>query len=194
MDNISKRIGAYLPHWSKDGSIYFVTFRLIDSLPKKVISELATQRGDMLDGSEPFDLKAIQRLDKLLDKGFGPDWLKNPDIARLIVSAIRHFDGERYELHAYCVMPNHVHVVLKPQNGVELAGIIRSMKNFPARRANHILGREGAFWSREYFDRLIRTSKEHTKSIEYVWFNPESAGIENSPWKWRLGESHPVEK
>jgi REP element-mobilizing transposase RayT len=122
-------------------------------------------------------------LDKYLDAGYGSCFLRNPSIAELVSSALGFFDGERYKLFAWCVMPNHVHSVVQPMDGYELSGVMHSWKSYTARQANIMLGRSGKFWRQEYFDRIVRDERELGDSIEYVYANPDKAGLKG--WKWR---------
>lgn len=135
---------GYLPHFDSAETVQFVTFRLADSLPRSVADALAK----LPDNLAETDLE--------LDRGMGSCWLKEPLVAHLVEDAIMFFDGERYRLFAWCVMPNHVHVVVEFADGHSLGAVVRSWKSFTANRANKALGRSGAFWHRDYFDRSTR--------------------------------------
>ena len=100
----------------------------------------------------------------------------------MVASALRHFQGMHYHLFAWCVMPNHVHAVLHPLEGYELARILHSWKSFTAHQANRLLGIKGSFWEREYYDHLIRDEGEFRRIIEYVISNPLKAHLMNWPW------------
>jgi REP element-mobilizing transposase RayT len=160
-----------LPHWERDDATYFVTFRLFDSLPALVLQRLK-------EASRP---ELADSLDSYLDQGSGAAWLKDPSIARLVVDALRHFDGARYRLHAWCVMPNHVHVVFSSMPArtpaLRLSSIIQSWKSYTAKEANRLLGRTGSFWQREYYDHLIRDDEDFARCIEYTINNPVKAGL-----------------
>jgi REP element-mobilizing transposase RayT len=104
------------------------------------------------------------------------------EIATLVAAALKLFDGERYHLSAWCVMPNHVHVVLRPFVSWKLPAILHSWKSFTAKRANELLGRSGTFWQREYYDHLVRNSKEYIRVVNYVTENPIRAGLKD--WEW----------
>src|SRR5205085_992554 len=101
--------------------------------------------------------------------------------------------GRRYELRACCVMPNHVHVVVEPLEGATLTKILHSWKSFTAHQANRILERSGSFWQTEYFDHLIRDEQDMERAIEYVWKNPDEAGMKNWPWRWRVDGDETLE-
>jgi putative transposase len=128
-----------LPHWQTEEGTYFITFRLADSLPQ----DLARLRGG-------------KRVEEALDRGFGAAHLANLEIGELVFNAMRFFDGTRYVLHSACVMPNHVHAVLRTATRIRLGNVLHSWKGFTAVHANRVLSREGAFWQRETFDRLAR--------------------------------------
>ncbi len=106
--------------------------------------------------------------------GHGACWLGDPRIARLVEEALLHFDGKRYRLIAWCVMPNHVHALVETREEWPLAGIVHSWKSFTAHRANRILKRSGDFWLREYFDRFIRDDRHFENAVGYIEINPKT--------------------
>ncbi len=112
--------------------------------------------------------------------------LARPEVAELIQHALRHFHGQRYYLSAWCVMPNHVHAVVTPNDGWELSVILHSWKSFTAHRANKVLKRRGTFWERESFDHLIRTFEHFEAFIHYIENNPVEAHLCQAPedWAW----------
>jgi len=122
------------------------------------------------------------KVEKYLDAGHGECWMNVERIARLVADALRHFDGERYRIFSWCVMPNHVHAVVKPLAGHSLAEILHSWKFYTAHAANKILKRKGQFWEEEYYDHLIRDEREYMRCVEYTLANPEQAGLKD--WKW----------
>ncbi|HEY6981054.1 REP-associated tyrosine transposase [Reyranella sp.] len=100
-----------------------------------------------------------------------------------------YFDGKRYRLLAWCIMPNHVHVVVEPADGQTLGAIVHSWKSFSAKQANGILGRSGPFWHRDYFDRFIRDEGHLARTIHYVEDNPVKAGLVSMPSEWPWSSS-----
>ena len=120
------------------------------------------------------------------DAGRGECHLGRAEIGAAVRDALVRFDGERYQLLAWCVMPNHVHVLIKQRHGFPLADIVRSWKSFTARKANAILGRSGRFWMREYHDRRIRDEAHLSRAILYIENNPVKAGLCERPedWPW----------
>lgn len=119
-----------------------------------------------------------------LNHGLGACWLARDDVAALAANALRYFDGTRYVLHAWCIMPNHVHVILQPRHEHPLPAIVRSWKIFVAREANRQVSRSGPFWQPEYYDHLIRSERELSKAVQYVQANPAKAGLDNWRWVW----------
>ena len=123
-------------------------------------------------------------MDKYLDEGHGTRPLADARVAGLIQNALLHFDGERYQLHAWVVMPNHVHVLLSPIEGHSLTEITHSWKSFTANQANKLLGRTGEFWQRESFDRFIRNEEHFAAEVDYIERNPVAAGLCRTPEDW----------
>ena len=110
--------------------------------------------------------------------------LENAEIARVVADALKKFDGYRYRLFAWVVMPNHVHALFQVIGKTSLADILHSWKSYIAKAANQILGRRGEFWQREYHDHLIRDINEFNRAIRYVAENPAKAGLKDWPWVW----------
>jgi REP element-mobilizing transposase RayT len=194
-----------LPHWEKESATYFVTFRLDDSLPKSVLERIESERESLvttakqlqreLSTSERIKIKQLstKAVEKYLDNGAGACHLKNSAVADIVADTLRHFDNRRYHLFAWCIMPNHVHVVLRIFPGHALAEIIHSWKSFSAKRANSLLCRSGNFWQREYYDHLIRDESEFEHAVRYVAENPEKARLRNWGWVWVGGrDAHPT--
>jgi REP element-mobilizing transposase RayT len=193
---LTTRDGAYLPHWTKSGAIYSVVFRLGDSLPQSILEAWVAERdalraratrGDLSD-PDLARLEALQheKVQTYLDAGYGECWLRRPDTAGVVAEALTHFEGKRYRLPAWCIMPNHVHVVVQPLAGEELSRILHSWKSFTATEANKLLGRHGPFWQAESYDHLIRDEQELSHQVEYTWSNPEKAGLEAWSWRFRM--------
>lgn len=189
------RNGACLPHWTKEGSIYSINFRLGDSLPQGKLQEWTEGRKALTEKiintgrkPTPTELREINELfskkvDRYLDAGYGECWLRRDDVAQIVADALWHFNGKQYELFAWCIMPNHVHIVLQPLGDYSLRDILYSRKKFTAGKINLLLGRKGTLWQSESFDHLIRNRDDLERSVEYVWQNPEKAGL--LCWKWR---------
>jgi len=198
---VRKRQGAYLPHWTQEGATYAVTFRLADSLPREVREEYAREREQLRRMHEQGRLNSTalayeyrrlysEKVEDQLDRGHGSCVLKEAQNGDLVANALKHFDGERYELLAYCVMPNHVHVIVRPRVGFELKQIVHSWKSYTAHEINQSTGVEGALWQVEYYDHLVRNSQDLSAQIRYVLENPNRAGLSDWRWVW-AGESFP---
>lgn len=202
---MSYRDRGYLPHFELENSTYFVTIRLSGTLPKKVVEEFEHERliisqkarkeNRELTKQEEMRLKYLEstRVQQYLDKGIGECWLKEPIVARMVKDSIHHFDGSRYVSHAFCIMPNHVHWLLTPlqtalTSGVDspLSSVMHSVKSYTSHRANKLLNRNGSFWSREYYDHLIRSSEQFGRILIYLLENPVKAGLCKTwdQWPW----------
>src|SRR6266853_1334737 len=176
-----------LPHWQQAGKTYFVTFRLADSIPATKLSQLEDERRVWLNANpEPWTAEQRQayyerfsaKIDEWLDAGGGSCVLKDERVAKVVVDALIHFNGERYNLGAWVVMPNHVHVVVTPHDGHHIRDILHSWKSFTAHKINELLGQTGRFWQHESYDHIVRNERALYKIQEYIDRNPEKAGIE----------------
>ena len=183
---IEVRSGGDLPHWEQGSVWYFVTFRLADALPRSVVENLKEQRElwkktHDINHLSREDLKEYRRLfteryETLLNAGNGSCVLRDPSVANLVEDALHHFEGERYALDEYVIMPNHVHVLVKPLNGHKLKNIMHSWKSFTANQINQRLGKTGQCWQHESYDHIVR----HDRAMEaircYIRENPKVAG------------------
>ena len=167
-----------LPHWIPDGRVIFLTFRLYGSLPKRVVRKVDWLQ---IDAGERF-LAFDEQLDLAAT---GPRWLSYPEIAGYAQWPIeRGAELGRFVLHAYVIMPNHLHVLLEPR--IPLAKITNVMKGIAARDANAALGRTGKpFWQDESFDHWIRNPAEHERVRQYIEQNPVKARLVAKPEDWR---------
>lgn len=173
------RSRGHLPHLEAEHATYFVTFRLADSLPTSVLTSLQLTCAQDPDAAR----KRVRDVERALENGHGACYLNVPAIAQVVAETLQKFDGERYRLFAWCVMPNHVHVVCQPLASLELKDILHSWKSYTAQQANRILNRKGKdFWQREYFDHLIRDRGQLERAIRYTVETPIKAGLKD--WKW----------
>jgi REP element-mobilizing transposase RayT len=178
MPRVRIRKRKRLPHWEADEAIYFVTFRLADSLPQSVLASLESIRESGIEGAR----KQFRETESCLDRGVGACHLRVMEVAQLVADTLRKFDDSRYRLFAWCIMPNHVHSVFQPYEPYRLASILHSWKSYSAASANNILKRSGPFWQREYYDHLIRNGDQLDRAIRYTAENPVRAKLKN--WKW----------
>jgi len=207
-EKVQKSDASYLPHWKLAAGTYAVTFRLADALPHDVLEHYRQKRQALLDlldshsrasGSRSVldqmlsvrnQLAQLQAavIDPELDRGHGACLLRNDDFADLLAGALRHFDGTRYTLLAWCVMPNHVHAVLQPAAGHELEEILHSWKSFTAHEIDKRLGTSGTIWQKESYDHLICDGEDLRNQLDYVLDNPWKAGLDG--WRW-VGCAYP---
>src|SRR5438094_4003491 len=191
---IQIRHGMYLPHWTQEGASYAVTFRLADALPANVVADWESERREIVDRArrqarelteaEARQLAQLfsQKIENYLDTGHGKCWLRDERVAKIVRDALLHFQGERYELAAWCIMPNHVHAIVRPLGHYTLSEILHTWKSFTANRANRLLDRSGKFWQPESYDHLIRGEQDLRNQIRYVLENPQKAGLKSWPW------------
>jgi REP element-mobilizing transposase RayT len=175
---------GYLPHFDEMDKTQTVTFRLSDSMPQKLLNMWRDElhRWPERERTE----EEIRRIEEYLDRGRGSAWLKKPALADMVQNAMLFFDGTRYRLHEWVVMPNHVHAMLTPCEGQELGKILHSWKSYTAHEGNELLGRTGDFWFTESFDRFVRNERHYRKAVSYIEMNPVKAGLCKTPqeWKW----------
>jgi putative transposase len=203
INQVNKKMDFYrrnLPHWQPKGAEFFITFRLAGTLPKKVILELKEKRRQLmlLDKNSGIssgiisnhELKIFETYNHLLDnETTGPTWLSNKEVAEIVKESFHFFDQECYDLYAYTVMSNHVHLVfrhLEESHDVEfpVTDLMKRIKSFTGKNANQILGRKGKFWQSESYDRVIRDETELENVIKYTIYNPVKAGLVSDWKKW----------
>jgi REP element-mobilizing transposase RayT len=175
----------HLPHWNQAGRMYFVTFRLADSIPADRAAALRRERMAWRKiHSEPYSAAQWReyhqlfsaRVERWLDHSRGTCILADPRCARIVIDAMETFDGQRYCLDEWVIMPNHVHVLVKPASGFELSRILHAWKSFTAHAINRYLGRCGQLWQRESFDHLVRSAAHLDRFRRYIRENPAKAG------------------
>ena len=181
----------YLPHFDLPGLRQSITFRLHDAVPESVVAQWKTEL-KWIEGSaakDPREVELRRRITKYEDAGHGACWLRDLRIADLVEDALLQFDGQRYRLITWCIMPNHVHVMIETWEGWPLAGVLHSWKSYTASEANKVLNRSGAFWFREYHDRFIRDEDHFAKAVAYIEENPVKAGLAKTAAEWRFGSA-----
>jgi REP element-mobilizing transposase RayT len=200
LGEVTTRTRGYLPHWELAGATYSVTFRVHGSLPAEVVDRLHEERrriaraiggGRPLTAIEEMHLGAYmeRRYDDALHDNVSIAPLANRDVADALARTLTFFEGERYRLEAWSIMPNHVHTVCTPLAAHTIANILHSWKSFSSNRLQEILGTSGVFWDREYYDRIVRDERDLADTVEYVLRNPEKAGLR--PWPWTSASWNP---
>ena len=188
---VDRKQGANLPHWNQAGAIYFVTFRLADSLPQEKLKIYSQERELWLaNNPEPHspEQKADyferfpKRLQEWLDAGYGSMILKDPVANRIVTDAIRHFEGDRYTLDEFVVAANHVHALLTPKEGHELGEILHSWKSFTAKEILKLpvaarLSTKPTVWQKESWDHIVRSERSLEKFREYIRAHRSGASV-----------------
>ncbi len=188
-----------LPHIHPIGATFFITFRLADSLPKSSVEWLKNK----IDNSESHMvhdafMKAFHAYDRELDiNPKGACHLRKTDIADIIKERLHEYDNRYYDLIAFSIMPNHVHILIDtsvqlpsdydgepPKNYKQVDQIMKLIKGGTASKANRILHRQGIFWQRESYDRYIRDSAHLDNVIHYILQNPVKAGLVKEAHDW----------
>jgi len=169
-----------LPLLYKTGCTYFVTFCLADAVPGQVIRKALVE--------EDLDPEEIARHFDI-DPCYGSCILKQTEVAGIVESSMLHFQGDRYALSAWCVMPNHVHGVVTPYADHTLSGILHSWKSFSAHEINRELKRTGKIWEKESFDHLVRSDQAFEQFVRYTEENPVVAGLCGSPEEWQYSSA-----
>ncbi len=178
---------GYLPHWEAGEIPQSITFRLADSLPSTVLERWKNELSQLSDDGAA--AKRRMRIEHALDSGHGSSSLADPRIAELVEYSLLYSNGDRYRLHAWTIMPNHVHVLATPLGRHSLSEILQVWKSFTARKANEILARSGTFWAPEYFDRAIRDEAHYANAAAYIAMNPVKAGLCGRPEDWRFSSA-----
>jgi REP element-mobilizing transposase RayT len=179
---------GYLPHYDGGEELpQSVTFRLADSVPEHLLIRWENELRGRPETTRELELYRL--IETFLDTGYGACHLGKPDVAQLVEDALLHFDGPRYLMHAWVVMPNHVHALFTPTRGWSLSDISQSWKSFTSKEANKLLGRTGRFWQGDYFDRYIRDGGHFNDVLDYIERNPVKAGLSETPEEWTFGSA-----
>ncbi len=186
-----------LPHWYQPGVTYFVTFRTDDSVPQPLLRSWHKRRDVWLarhgiDPHQPnwkvalresaeleneYHVRFTREFMDYLDRGYGACVLRRAPLAEIVGQSLRHFDGDRYHLGDFIVMPNHVHLLTCLLGATEIEAQCRSWKTFTAGKINKLLGRNGRFWQVESFDHLVRSVEQFEHLRQYIAANPIRAGL-----------------
>ncbi len=192
-----------LPHLFADDKPIFITYRLDFTLPQKVMQDYSRLIEDWIRDLE--DLSDAERARHLKDKDqrfFAwfdrliavspevPQLLHKDGIREIIEESFKHFDGVRYTLLSYCIMPNHVHVLIYPklqEDGLifSIPHIVYTWKKFTGTAINRILGKQGSLWQKEIYDSLVKDDAGLTNVVEYIVNNPVKAKLVNEWQQWK---------
>ena len=200
-----------LPHYHLEGYPLLITFRLAGSLPVEVLTQLKAQREfelktlkkNSLAERNKIEKKRFGYYDDWLDRcEFGPRWLQVDIIAQIVAKEIDDLNNHRYQLIAYSIMPNHVHMLIRscisePANhrgqsaNYSVTETLRMLKGRTARFCNLELKRNGSFWQHESYDHVIRDEHELEQAIRYILNNPVKAGLVKAWNDWKFTYVHP---
>ena len=193
-----------LPHIYPKGAIFFITFRLRNSIPLEVLKKmryekeitiLAIRQNKKLSEIEKREAVYIEekrffrKYDKALEMyAANEDFLENPEIAQIVAKKIHEYDGKYYDLIAYCIMPNHVHLLFDTANyeNTNISQTMKLIKGGSAYLCNRKLQRKGNFWQEESYDHYVRNAKELENIIRYIVQNPVKAGLVEDWEKWEF--------
>lgn len=185
---------GYLPHFDGGETAQFITARLFDSVPQELLAKWREQLKEESAIKNNFDADSAfrQRIEMYLDQGYGSCFLGIDAVAEIVQNALLFHDGQKYRLHSWVIMPNHIHCLLTPNKEFSLPEITHSIKSFTAKEANKILNRQGIFWQREAFDRYIRNIKHFINVIKYIEENPVKAKlcVEREDWRFSSAFVH----
>ena len=182
-----------LPHWEQDRCLCFVTFRLKDSIPKSKLADwnerrilwlknkgidLETSNRNLTEKlSDTQKIEYYQRFTsfyhELLDSGIGQCELRNPQNSKIVADALLCFDGVRYQMEEFIVMPNHIHLLVRMNNDWPLSKLLQSWKRYTAREINKRTQQTGSLWQREYYDHLVRNEQQFIRIKKYIKDNPK---------------------
>ncbi len=199
----------YLPHLHPPNATFFITFRLAGSLPTEVVKQLREEQerelrrlaeqyqgGEFQQEKYKLFKKMFARYDDYLDHSAGPRWLAEPQIAEVVKQELHHLHPEFYHLHAYCLMPTHVHLLIdlqdipeppKPKSGQHYTALSHAMKLLKGRTGHtsrKLLGGTGAFWQDESYDHVVRDEREFKRIVGYILNNPVKAGLVKNWQDW----------
>ncbi len=188
--SLSTTQGERYPHWECNNAIYHVVFRLYDSIPLSLMNSLKEEKKTLdiikhnrkLIGQEIGKIRLFEKFDKAMASNSRNPLLTNCQIAQFITDMMKAEHGDKYNLHAYCVMPNHVHAIVEPLSRYELSKIVVYWKGSSAHKINKLLDRTGHVWAKDYFNHIIRSGTSYDSQVLYVKNNPIAAGLNNWPW------------
>jgi len=194
-EEIQKGAGK-LPHWQQSNACYFITFRLADSIPSELMEKWKQDRDAWIrqnpqpwseEKEEEYHRVFSMKIEKWLDQGRGECLLRDEGIRKIVLEKLIEKHGTSYSMHSLVIMPNHVHVLVSIHD-VPLADLMHSWKGATAFLANKLLSRSGAFWQRDYFDRIVRDARHYERCKRYIANNPAKASLRNAGFTLWEGE------
>ncbi|MDA1053214.1 MAG: hypothetical protein O3C40_22410 [Planctomycetota bacterium] len=195
------------PHWAQAGAIVFVTFRTADSIPNEVLERWERQKQDWLQrrgypdlhwsetlstmnpkDQKDFNIEFNRLREDFLDTNHGRCLLKRPVCSEIVANSLLHFDGVRYRMGDFVVMPNHVHLLCSFANPEVMREQFDSWQHYTAVQINRALGEKGKFWQGDPFDHLVRSPEQYEYLRGYIKDNPNKAGLSQGEFYYRRYE------
>jgi len=176
----------HLPHWQQEEATYFVTWRLKDSVPQVLMEEWKRDREEWMrlhpkpwteEQETEYHSLFSTRMDAMLDEGYGECVLRREGCREMLAASLGMFDGERFLMHSWVAMPNHVHALFSMAKGRKLEKVVGGWKGYSAKDMNVLLEREGALWQKDYFDRMVRDWDHMFRVARYIRRNPVKAKL-----------------
>ncbi len=197
-ERINEKSHRHLPQWRQANATYFVTFRLLDSLPTHLLNEWKTNKSLWLEQNpKPWDaaqrryyqINFSQKIAHWLDQGMGSCLLKLEANRNCLIQSLNLRDGIDYYLGDWVIMPNHVHLLVRPLGDSSLSQILQTWKGVSAHRVNQRLGRTGSLWMDESFTHIIRNLTKLKKASEYIHSNPTKAKLKAADYTLSKGKA-----
>lgn len=192
-----------LPHWQQNGGIYFVTFRLADSLPVGVLAGWERERQEWLLRNPPpwepereveYHRVFSMQMEQWLDAGRGSCVLADREVGDVVAGALRFYEGRRSEMFSFVVMPNHVHALFALTENATINGVVRDWKSYSSHELKKRLGEQWPGWQKDYFDRLVRGTEHFGRCVRYIRKNPARARMREDGFVlWESGRARAVE-
>lgn len=189
------------PHWSQDGAVVFVTFRTADSIPKEVIQRWDQEKQAWLskrgyqgarwpllisDAPEQVRIEFNRQFNRcredFLDTCHGECLLRRAELSKIVADSLMHFDGIRYRMGDFIVMPNHVHLLCVFSDSDHMRKQFDSWQHFTATKINKLVNRKGKFWQGDPFDHLVRSPAQYDYLRDYIADNPKKALLKNGEY------------
>ena len=185
------------PHWSQAGAVVFITFRMHDSIPREVLNRWEREKQEWLrprgrttaahwsfvvptlpeEERNAFQKTFNRCREEFLDTCHGRCLLKQPELSKIVAESLLYFDGQRYRMGDFVVMPNHVHLLAVFPSAEMMKEQCDSWLHYTAFRINQAIGETGKLWQQEPFDHLVRSSKQYEYLRRYIADNPRKAGL-----------------
>lgn len=163
-----------VPHFDGVGVTQFVTFRLSDSLPKEVLERIEVELKVVKNNIE---IERIRQMERYLDLGYGSCILRETPCAQIVQDSILYHDGKFFDVRAWVIMPNHLHLLARFEEGQSLPVGLQSLKSFTAHKLKELHPEMDSIWQQGYFDRFMRNDDHFINTQAYIHQNPVKAKL-----------------